>query len=408
MTLSLVYAKKLRLPSPAANVAQALSMALAFTEELGRVRCFPGIPAPAGEDARHALAGILRDIGAKPGVPAGWEPLVASSKRGYGLRFRWALLKAALAEKGAVFYTRDLAEAAYITSLAGVIKRPLFYEAHEVLFRVHENTGKRDWPKTRQRERVVMAGAAGLIATSDVVADEAREYLNYAGPILVAPNGFSPDSFHAIPLFEQDAPWPAQPCPAGASLLPGSQPAADGGGAVRIVYLGNFHAGKGVEELIEAMALLPERFCLTIIGGHPPDALERLKNKAATTLREGRVIFTGALPQCAIRAACLGAHISVIPQQTEFFFSPLKLYESLALGLPVVMTPLSVFKEHIAAGLVYAAPDKTPAGLAHALAELAAEPQTARALREGGLEKARAHTWQERAKTVLEFMRGLS
>lgn len=390
MSLSLIYAKKLRLPSAAANVGQALNMALAFTEELGQAHCFPGLPGTSEADAQSALVHILQSLGATPKLPPGWQPLVANSKGGYGLRFRWSLFKAALADKNAVFYARDLAEASYIAALSTVLRRPLVYEAHEVLFRMHENAGKKDWQKTRQRERAVVSSAAGLVATSDVVAEEAREHLGYTGPVLVAPNGFSPANFHAVPLFEESALWPGQEDP------------------VHIVYIGNFHQGKGVEELLEAMALLPERFQLTIIGGNPADALETLRNKAADTLREGRVVFTGALPQKDIRAACLGAHISVIPQQSEFFFSPLKLYEGLALGLPVVMTPLSVFRAHTEAGLVHTAPDKSPSGLAKALTRLAQSPEAAHALRENGLKKARSHTWQERAKTVLEFMRTLA
>ncbi|MDL2291121.1 glycosyltransferase family 4 protein, partial [Desulfovibrio sp. OttesenSCG-928-F20] len=390
MTFSLIYAKKLRLPSAAANVAQSLNMALAFGQELGSVRCFPGITDASGSGAERMLSGILEDLGADPGLPAGWTPLAASSKGGYGLRFRWALFTAALADKHSVFYARDLAEAAFLSTLSKAMPRPLFYEAHEVLFRMHEKDGKRDWQRTRQRERAVVSGAAGLIATSPVVAEELREHLDYTGPILVAPNGFSPALFHAVPLFEARAPWPG-------SLGPND--------LVHSVYVGNLHQGKGVEELIEAMALLPERFRLTIIGGSPADTLEKLRNKAATTLQKDRIVFTGALAQKDIRTACLGAHIFVIPQQTEFFFSPLKLYEGLAMGLPVVMTPLSVFRAHTETGLVYTAPDTTPSGLAEALIQLARSPETARALRDNGLEKARAHTWRERAKSVLGFMR---
>ncbi|MDL2267243.1 glycosyltransferase family 4 protein [Desulfovibrio sp. OttesenSCG-928-G15] len=387
MTFSLIYAKKLRLPSAAANAGQALNMALALTEELDTVRCFPGVVGASGENARHALQDILQALGAKPAIPAGWNPLCASSKGGYGLRFRWALFNAARADKNAVFYARDLAEASSIASLSKLLRRPLFYEAHEVLFRMHANAGKNDWQKTRQRERAVISGASGVVATSAVVAEEVREHLKYTGPLLVAPNGFSPANFHALPLFDDSAPWPGPNAP------------------VHCVYVGNFHQGKGVEELIEAVALLPERFRLTIIGGSPKDALTALQAKATKTLGKERIEFTGALPQRDIRTACLGAHIFVIPQQTEFFFSPLKLYEGLALGLPVVMTPLSVFRAHTEAGLVHTAPDKSPAGLAQALASLAENPEKARALREYGLEKARSHTWRERAKTVLAFMR---
>lgn len=389
MSTPLIYAKKMRLPSPRANVGQALNMALAFGLAGGAVRCFPGVAGSAGQGSRRdVLRRILKDIGA-PELPRGWTVLPGSSKGLYGAAFRVAVALAAFSLPGAILYARDLSEADYLRLLATFLSLPLVYEAHEILHLMHKAEGVGRWQETMRLERAVFSAAAGLVCTTEQVAEQARESLGYAGPLLVAPNGYNPAIFHPLPLFTAEAPWPEAAEP------------------FLVVYAGNFHPGKGVEELVEAFALLPDRFRLRIIGGSPEKTLELLRGKAESLGMRSRVEFAGSVPQKDMRAACAGAQLFVVPQQSRFFFSPLKLYEALALGLPVVVTPLPVFSSEIRAGCVHPSRDATPAGLARSIAELAGQPDQARSLRVQGLHEAAGRTWERRAASILEFAASL-
>ena len=154
------------------------------------------------------------------------------------------------------------------------------------------------------------------------------------------------------------------------------------------------------------MRLLPERFRLKIIGGGKATLNE--VDELITGIPQGRqrVTLTGHIPQGQIREYCAGAHISIIPQQESGgYFSPLKLNESLALGLPIVCTPLKVFERR--KELVHQSEDCTPEALSKAILELAGNPEAVARLRARGIEEAIRRTWNSRASRILDFAQGL-
>lgn len=387
---ALIFAKKLRLPSRQANVMQSLHMALGFERAGARLRVFPGCDAADDSGRQQILAQSFAAMGVDD-APRDWPLLSGRSKGGYGIRFRLAVLRAALADTDAVLFTRDIAEAQFLCTLKRFVGRPFFYEMHEVLWRQHRDESGKDWQATRQREQRALAAALGLVTTSKLIAEQVREDFGYRGPLLVARNGFSPEIFHPLPLFSEENPWPVPD-------------AGEAGQTVSLVYVGNFHPGKGVEELLRALALLPGQYQLRIVGGSPEKAFAGCRALAETLGLGDRVTFAGAVPQREVRAQCAGAHIFVIPQQSDFFFSPLKLYEAFALGLPVVLTPLALFDEQRRKGLVHTAKSGTAEGLADAIAELVRTPDLARTLRDKAMTEAGEHTWRHRAERVLGFM----
>lgn len=389
MSLSLVYAKKVRLPSQSANVWQSLNMAAAFEAAGADVCCFPGSCGYSGKGGNSAvLHEALQGLGLT-GLPRGWTVLPGGNKGLYGLAFRAAVTLAALSKPGSILYARDIFEADYVRLLTKRLKRACFYEAHEILHLMHKAADNPRWSETLRRERAVFASLTGLICTTTAIGEQAREALGYQGPLLIAPNGFNPAFFHPLPLFTAEHPWPG----------------ADA--RFTAVYAGNFHPGKGVEELLEAFSLLPERFCLRIVGGNPKQAFDSLRGKAWELGLRSRVEFIGAVPQHKVRDACAGAHTFVIPQQSAFYFSPLKLYEAMALGLPTICTPLQVFAGQIDSGAVLGAPGTEPAALAKALNELAGQPDMAERLREKGIAEAADKTWLARASRIIDFSRSL-
>ena len=92
------------------------------------------------------------------------------------------------------------------------------------------------------------------------------------------------------------------------------------------------------------------------------------------------VTFTGAVPHDRLPAALAAAHIGVAPFDPSrhaplrlgFYWSPLKIFEYMAVGLPVVAPALPRLKrlvEHGVEGLLYDPED--PRGIDEALRELA-------------------------------------
>lgn len=167
-----------------------------------------------------------------------------------------------------------------------------------------------------------------------------------------------------------------------------------------VVYTGSLLPGKGVDVLVQAAADLPVS-TVVIAGGNPAEIVELEKRVAgAADVRFLGWVSTGDIwnIQCA-------ADVLVLPNTdhpNNAFTSPLKLYEYLQSGRPVVLSDLPVFRE--------AMPEM--ANLAWAQA---GDPQdlarTIRALAEPDENEQRSNymvlppTWNDRADQILQFIR---
>jgi glycosyltransferase involved in cell wall biosynthesis len=402
MPFSLLYARKQLLPSQSASTLQSMNMAAAFAQAGNRVYSFPGIrtlPVSGGiggnKPGQAALAPFLREYGLAPEDFAYCRPLRARQRGLYGLSYRAHVLHRYI-QGNDIIFTRDVSDALLLCRLRSLYggkggkKGRFLFEMHEALFAMHKDQpGKHDWKKTREQEKRILSAVDGIIVVNADIAGLARDELGYSGPAIVEPNGFNPALFKALPLFTPEYPWP------------------DAEDEVHLAYVGNMHESKGVPELIRAMSLLPSRFRLRIIGGGNATAESAMRELATSLGLKERVHFAGYLPQKDLWQACRGCHMAVIPQQPGVaYFSPIKFTESLALGLPLVITPLSAFSER--KHLAQVAEDCSPQGIAAAISELAASPQRAETLRNQGLAASAGQTWLARAGRIMDFTAALA
>jgi glycosyltransferase involved in cell wall biosynthesis len=129
------------------------------------------------------------------------------------------------------------------------------------------------------------------------------------------------------------------------------------------VFAGAFRSWHGVVQLSAALARLhaagDSRFGAVFIGDGPE---RRAAERAARDVPG--VLFTGALPHTDLPAALAAADIGVAPfdpgrhapLQLGFYWSPLKVFEYMAVGLPVVapaLPRLSRLVAHGREGLLY-------------------------------------------------------
>ncbi len=104
-------------------------------------------------------------------------------------------------------------------------------------------------------------------------------------------------------------------------------------------YAGTFEAYQGLDLLIAAFAkareTVPDAFLL-MVGGSPPqvEAMRRLAERHGLT---GHCLFTGQVPQALAKAYMAQAAVLTSPRSTGSN-TPLKIYEQLASGVPLVAT----------------------------------------------------------------------
>lgn len=106
-----------------------------------------------------------------------------------------------------------------------------------------------------------------------------------------------------------------------------------------IGFIGSFKAWHGVDFLIDAVARLRTQGSpLRLLGVGTGPELEAARARAAACGLATAAVFTGAVPHAAIPAYLAAADLTIAPYraQPDFYFSPLKIVESLAAGRPVV------------------------------------------------------------------------
>lgn len=188
-------------------------------------------------------------------------------------------------------------------------------------------------------------------------------------------------------------------------------------GRLIVIFIGAFRAWHGVRHLVRAMAQLRDRDAAAarqihavLIGDGPEREPAEAESRAAGL--DASITFTGALPHDVLPACLAAADIGVAPFDTAahapltlaFYWSPLKVFEYMAAGLPVVAPDIPRLRQILGAGeagLLYDAAN--PTGLADAIAALAqAGPDRRAAL--GAAARARAerdYSWMSHCERLI-------
>lgn len=172
-----------------------------------------------------------------------------------------------------------------------------------------------------------------------------------------------------------------------------------------IVYAGQLYPWKGVDAVLQALPGLPAAR-LRIVGGLEEDAQrERLLRLAAELGVADRVDFEGPVAYADVPARLASADVAVLPladgAEAREFTSPLKLFDYLAAGLPVVAADFPTVREVLRDGengLLFSPGD--PATLASALERALSDRDLAARLRRRALETAADFTWDRRAERL--------
>lgn len=197
-----------------------------------------------------------------------------------------------------------------------------------------------------------------------------------------------------------------------AVFAPGAARPAEAPEGRYVVFFGGFHPWHGIGTMLDALRRpeWPGSVRLLCIGEGPEAA--RVDAAAADPLLARRLARLGRRDHAALAALVAPALASLVvienrAGKAETGLAPLKLFESLACGVPVVVSDapdMAALVRRAGCGLVV--PEADPRALAEAVATLAADPAQAAALgRAARAEAVAAQGWDARAGELLALLR---
>ena len=372
--MQLVYAKKFRFPDASANMTQGINMVEAFSSCNVHIHSFFAFAkeiASPGQYLLDSYAISLKNID---------HPFV-TSQQFRGLRYVLWLLGKIVQTPNCILYTREGTELRRALQYKKCFRfqYPIFHEVHK--FETHLFDDSTEAERRRMELRKILSAANGLVFIDAGLQQQATNLLQLETPSCVASSGVNLRHFsNCIPPVSHTE--------------------------ITLAYFGKVVAEKGVHMLLKAFSLLPPNYRLRIIGSTTADDREQLCFLAGDA--QNRIEFTGHVPHAALPEAMNGVHISLIPSIFEDqFLSPLKLAESLAMGLPIVCTPMPYLTRILSDQNASVAASTSPEDFAAAILETGSFPKKMEAMRKANLQYAETFSWENRAHHLLEFIRDL-
>lgn len=281
-----------------------------------------------------------------------------------------------------VIYTRD--------EYSGLLLRLLGYR---VFYDMHGFPERHKW-----FWRLAMRAMKGITVTNQWKMKQLKEQFHIQdNRMLCVPNGFTPSMF----LLARDKYRDVRQ----ALHISSSTPIA--------LYAGQLYDWKGANVFAEAAITLPHVVCLFIGGTEPQLSLFRQKYAAYKN-----IIF---LPRCEpteVGKYLLAADVLVLPNSAQSAFdrlavystfdtSPIKMFEYMASGRPIVASHLPSIREILTEDTAYFAEPDDSDSFANAILYVLKHKSEAAARAYTAQQYVQQFTWKHRAERIVAFMKDL-
>jgi SAM-dependent methyltransferase len=178
-----------------------------------------------------------------------------------------------------------------------------------------------------------------------------------------------------------------------------------------VLYAGHLYVWKGVDVLAKAAALLPDNARVIFVGGIDHD-IRAFRERFANGENEiaAKIVVAGRRPHELIPYYLKAADVLVLPNSarrdiSRLYTSPLKLFEYMASGTPIVASDLPSIREILNENnSVLCAPDN-PVVLAATISKILNDGGLSAKISVQALSDVIEHTWDKRAAAIVDFIR---
>lgn len=295
--------------------------------------------------------------------------------------------------RGDVVLTRDLGLASLLLRTPRAWRPPIVYESHGYapdvaaalpdLVSTAGAATSRKLSRLTRREARVWKRADGYVTITAGLQSRLTERHGPRANVAVVPDGAR------VPVSTAPPPY----VPRGAAS------------GYTVAYAGHLYRWKGVDVLIDALALVPEARGVIVGGLAGETDLEHLRARAASRGVADRVTFTGWVEPAGVPALLEGADAVALPNPASAistaFTSPLKLFEYMAAGRAIVASDLPAIREVLEDGVhaLLVAPGDAGA-LAAGIRRLMNDPGLAKRLAGAAFDAVQQYSWERRAERL--------
>ncbi len=382
--MTIIYALPEPLPDPRARFIQIINTCYALANTGIEVMLITGIK------KRYSIEEIFKfyNIKKHPNLKIIRLPILRRENSKY-FRFSWhgvfyfsllslLFFRKLLAENKTVLFIRHLKLADFLLRFRKILCIPVIFEVHEIFYFNVLKGRKRE--KTMEIEYRVYNKADSMISISESINKHLIQMQILQKIIHIIPDGVKKD-------------W----------LDIDKNPSAS-----YICYTGSLYLWKGIDTLISAMKFLPDEKLLIVGGG---GRLVKLKKIAKDEGVASRIEFIGAVPHSSIPDYLSQAKVAVLPNISHGpsqFSSPLKLFEYMACGIPIVASDIPVFREILTDGrnAILFEPDN-PESLANSIKRIVDTPELAAKLVSNAKKEAGSYTYERRAEKILDVIKDI-
>jgi len=172
-----------------------------------------------------------------------------------------------------------------------------------------------------------------------------------------------------------------------------------------IVYTGHLYGWKGAQTLADAAQYLPADAIAVFVGGTAED-VEKFRQANASNKN---ILIVGHQPHNLMPFYLKAADVLVLPNSgkkkiSQFYTSPLKLFEYMASGAPIVASDLPAIREILNENnSVLVNPDNSEA-LADGMNNILVNDQMAANISLQALKESQEYSWSKRAEKIINFI----
>ncbi len=174
-------------------------------------------------------------------------------------------------------------------------------------------------------------------------------------------------------------------------------------------YTGHLYAGRGVELILDIARRLPAVQCL-LVGGEPNQVFQVRDQLRVEKLNN--VFLTGFVPNAELPLYQAASNALLMPYQHHVsassggdiapYLSPMKLFEYMACGRPILSSDLPVLREILNSENAICLPYNDVDAWVSTVQALHSNPDRCRALGDQARKDVKSYTWKARSERILK------